>query len=128
MNIICPDDISAELMEDLKGKVDFLYNEIPTIVPANDSPFVVCSVDTAIIDKFAYYYTVSSIYVFVKNLANGTHNGKKLKSIITYISSIFPIKSNNYLFTTLPTVIPMGNDSKGYNVTKIQTETFIYKQ
>lgn len=126
--MVKPEEISSELMTKLTGKIDFLYNEIPITVPVNDSPFVVCSVDSAITDNYAYSYTISSLYIFVKNLANGTHNSKKINIAIDSISSIFPIKSNNYLFNTLPTVIPMGNDSKGYNVTKIQIETFIYKQ
>ena len=126
--IICPDDIAEELMNDLTGKVGFLYNEIPTIVPANDASFAVCSVGSMIIPKGAYSYTIASIDIFVKNLANGTHNGKKLKVITDAISEIFPIKSDKYLFNIFPTVIPMGNDNKGYNVTRIQIETFIYNK
>ena len=125
--MINPDDISQELMDDLNGKVQYIYNEVPTTVVDSTSPFVVCSVDTAIIDMMAYYYTVASIYVFVPNLSNGTHNGKKEKIVIDSISSIFPIKSEKYSFNTMPSIIPMGNDNKGYNVNKIQIETYIYK-
>ena len=66
--MINPDDISQELMDDLNGKVQYIYNEVPTTVVDSKAPFVVCSVDTAIIDMMAYYYTVASIYVFVPNL------------------------------------------------------------
>lgn len=126
MKITSPDDIANELMSKLNGKVSYLYNDIPTIVPVNNEPFVVCSANTTIKDMSAYKYTVASVDVFVKNLDNGTHNSKKAKIVIDSIASIFPIKSDNYMFNNILSVIPMGNYDKGYNVTRIQIETFIY--
>ena len=122
------EDISQELINNLTGKVDYLYNEIPVTVPTNNSPFAVCSVDTAIVDMNAYSYTTSSIYVFVQNSSNGAHNRIKINKMIDAIASIFPIHSDNYYFDMMPQIIPMGNDSKGYNVTKIQIKTYVYKK
>ena len=76
----------------------------------------------------AYSYTTSSIYVFVQNSSNGTHNRIKINKMIDAIASIFPIHSDNYYFDMMPQIIPMGNDSKGYNVTKIQIKTYVYKK
>jgi len=126
--MINPSDIANELKDKLSGVTDNIYISVPSTRPTGNPPFIVTSVDSSVIDKYAYYYTESSVQIFVYNLSNGTINGTKLGIIIDAISSKFPIKSDNYYFDVLPTIIPLGNDDKGYNVTEIKIKTLIYKK
>lgn len=126
MIIVKGEDIAQELMNVVKTEIPYAYNSAPNTLPDTTSPFVVCGVYSAIVNMGAYFRTTSSIDLYVPNLQNGTHNNKKIDINEDLISSLFPIKSDNYMFDMMPTVIPLGNDSKGYCVNRIQIETIIY--
>lgn len=126
MIIVKGEDIAQELMNMVKTEIPYAYNSVPNTLPDTTSPFVVCGVYSAIVNMGAYFRTTSSIDLYVPNLQNGTHNSKKIDINEDLISSLFPIKSDNYMFDMMPTVIPLGNDSKGYCVNRIQIETIIY--
>lgn len=86
--------------------------------------FIVVRVVTELKDLHAYGGAVSRIEVYAKNPANGVKNKTKVSFLMGKIRAIFPIESGIYIFDE-PTIIPLGNDDFGFNITAVNINTLI---
>ena len=128
--ILDTEKIEFELKSKLAGVADSIHTSVPD-TRVKDKSFIVVSVDSSVIDEFAYYYTITSVQIFVPNLATGEKNSAMFTKIIDAINRILPeeysLVSGIYEFEMLPKIIPLGNDNKGYFIKEIQIKTIIHK-
>lgn len=110
----------------LAGKVSekVFKGQRPSIAEDMTS-FVVVSVPTSLTDLAAYGRCTARIEMFVKNDAAGLKNSTKFSNMFAKLCEIFPIQNNTYLFDMHPTIIPLGNDNKGFHVQAINITTTI---
>ena len=97
----------------------------PSISDIKLNEFVVVSVASTLTDMSAYGRCICAIDMFAKDLSNGCKNGTKLSIMTQKAISIFPISSINYVFSTEPNIIPMGTDTFGYHVERLQITVLI---
>ena len=97
----------------------------PSIVDAKLNELVVVSVASTLTDMSAYGRCICAIDMFARDLSNGCKNGTKLSIMTQKAISIFPISSINYIFSTEPNIIPMGTDTFGYHVERLQITVLI---
>jgi hypothetical protein len=124
--IVDTEKIELELKSKLTGIADSIHTSVPD-TRVKDKTFIVVSVDSAVVDEYAYYYTIASVQIFVPNLSTGEKNSSMFTKIIDAINRVFPIVSDIYEFDIFPNVIILGNDNKGYYVKEIQIKTLIHK-
>lgn len=124
-------DLEKVLKQTFTGCAGFIYNSLPNIRPKdsnnNNASFIIADVENSIPDMNAYLFTISSILIYVPTLTNGEQNSVARDLIIAKIGDKFPISNKGYEFDLMPTIIPLGNDGKGYYVNKIQIQTIIKK-
>ena len=97
----------------------------PSISDTTQNELVVVSVASTLTDMSAYGRCICAIDMFAKDLSNGCKNGTKLSIMTQKAISIFPISSINYIFSTEPNIIPMGTDTFGYHVERLQITVLI---
>lgn len=97
----------------------------PSIADAKLNELVVVSVASTLTDMSAYGRCICAIDMFARDLSNGCKNGTKLSIMTQKAISIFPISSINYVFSTEPNIIPMGTDTFGYHVERLQITVLI---
>lgn len=97
----------------------------PSISDTTQNELVVVSVASTLTDMSAYGRCICAIDMFAKDLSNGCKNGTKLSIMTQKAISIFPISSINYVFSTEPNIIPMGTDTFGYHVERLQITVLI---
>ena len=97
----------------------------PSISDTTQNELVVVSVASTLTDMSAYGRCICAIDMFARDLSNGCKNGTKLSIMTQKAISIFPISSINYIFSTEPNIIPMGTDTFGYHVERLQITVLI---
>ncbi|MEG1684578.1 MAG: hypothetical protein RR319_01335 [Bacteroides sp.] len=96
----------------------------PKVVDDKMNDFIVVMVVTKLEDLYAYGKCVCRIEMYAKNMKDGTKNRTKVGFIMGKLRMTFPIESSFCIFDN-PTIIPMGNDDYGFNVTAINIDTII---
>ena len=97
----------------------------PSISDTTQNELVVVSVASTLTDMSAYGRCICAIDMFAKDLSNGCKNGTKLSIMTQKAISIFPISSESYIFSCEPNIIPMGTDTFGYHVERLQITVLI---
>lgn len=119
-------DIENALAKAMIGVSSNIYEgQRPSTMDASVENFIVCSVPTSLSDRATYGECTARVEIFVKNQKNGLKNGLKLSSMYKALCDKFPIESDKYIFDVYPTIIPLGNDDKGFHVHAIQIHTLI---
>lgn len=96
----------------------------PKVSDDKMTDFIVVRVITDLKDLHAYGGTVCRIEAYAKNLDNDIKNSTKISFLMGKIRAMFPIESSFCIFDET-SIIPLGNDDFGFNVTALNISTII---